>query len=457
MKHILHFTHIDSDALGCDVLLKIAYETILKGYKITTYYISNHNVDIFIQDTMSMLTLDIDRSKSVNDIYDIIFITDIGPNKDSIEKIVAYKNKVEATFNKTVTLYGFDHHVTNTLNNDYKWFIVADTLYTLYGYRDDILCDKDTSKFSYYPFKWMHDNINMDYKSYDEAIKDKSLKISATMLVFIHIISLLRSAPCIINSNTNLIIILLNDFVKDISCYDTWEWKNNKYIEYTGMEDKASKLVDMVGIEKATSLILSTIIHTAGTGSIFSTYFPDKYLPIYEFEKYKSFEYVKRSYNNVKLLTGSNIKGLFNILKISDLYNESIPKVYVAISDNTIDIGEQSTFITTNLCKEDCIFLHIFTTSKTLSFRSRAGSNVDVSIIAKGLGGGGHKNASGARVTGDIIGKLIVMYHTNGEDLIDITDGNTITRYVECLSEYMETLPKISTFSYDITDIMKGK
>jgi hypothetical protein len=63
INNILHFTHIDSDALGCDVILKFLFPDDF----IKSYYINNKEVDNVIEHTMTELL------KNDEIVYDIIF------------------------------------------------------------------------------------------------------------------------------------------------------------------------------------------------------------------------------------------------------------------------------------------------------------------------------------------------------------------------------------------------
>ena len=175
-------------------------------------------------------------------------------------------------------------------------------------------------------------------------------------------------------------------------------------------------------------------------------YIPDEYTALYEYDKFKSFKYVAHSYNNVRKLEGMHIKGFFNTLCIPDLYDDELEAVFISISDNTIDIGEQSTFITSYFANYKCMFVHVFVSSRTVSFRSNLAYGVNVASIAKALGGGGHVTASGVKLNAEMISKLVIMYHINAVDLIDM--GTESISYKVRLTNYVLSLPELSLFDY---------
>lgn len=424
IDNILHFTHIDSDALGCDVILKFLFQD---DY-IKSYYVNNKEVDNVVQATMTELL------KEDEVVYDIIFITDIEPNGDSIKIILDYKEKTGCK------VYGFDHHVSNDLYKDYPWFIVADTTKTLYERYADTFLDKATAFMEkYHKLSWEHDNIlDEKYESIEDVDDNLAMKISATFVLYRFLTvpnNVIDFTVDVINGTYNLTLSML---VKDISCYDTWEWKNNPYIIPSKKEDRCQKLIKMIGISDAVEKVCETIKNKD------IRYFPLDYIPVYEYQKYKGFEYVKRTANNVKVLNKKGIKLLSTILGIN---LDDVDKVFISISDNTEDINEQATFINNFLANDDTsFFMHVFIQSKTLSFRSNP-NGYNVSAIAVKLGGGGHKAASGAVVESNTISDLAYLYHSKGSDMNTVYSNDT---YEKALKEYMETLVKISYFKYEL-------
>lgn len=465
MKKVLHFTHIDSDALGCDVLIKFLYSVILDGdYDVETYYIANSNVDKFISDTMNKLMSAITLNSDLLCVYDAIYVTDIGPSIDAMNSIMDYVALLKKIKKIDCSVYGFDHHVTNMLGHYFDNFIVADNLYSLYINDNKRKIEQFRSHagfpVSYYLLSWPHDNTDIEFTSINDVDTSRSMKISATFLVYLYALSTLWETISSHESRSNALEVwderyikfkhmrqALDCMVKDISCYDTWEWKTNKYIDATGKEDRTSKLVDMLGIESATKVIFDNVCKMYERDDIDSSeYIPDQYTALYEYDKFKSFKYVAHSYNNVRKLEGMHIKGFFNTLCIPELYDDELDAVFLSISDNTIDIGEQSTFITSYFANYKCMFVHVFVSSRTVSFRSNLAYGVNVASIAKALGGGGHVTASGVKLNAEMISKLVIMYHINAVDLIDM-DTESISYKVR-LTNYALNLPELSLFDY---------
>jgi oligoribonuclease NrnB/cAMP/cGMP phosphodiesterase (DHH superfamily) len=301
-------------------------------------------------------------------------------------------------------------------------------------------------------YVWEHDRADeTNYISIDDVDNDLSMKISATYLVgtfFTYNNNLVNYEwKSVTISDFGYRSIALFKLIEDISKYDTWEWKTNKFIRVTKHEDMPQVLIKIVGITKATALILDTIYHSTNFKERYSiSYFPREYGMMYEYLKYKSFDYVKKSLMNVKLLDTQGIRELESIIgcDLSDLN-----RVFISLSDNTIDVNEQATFMTEFLDNEfgegTSVFMHIFVSSSTLSMRTCR--DYDVSHIAKALGGGGHKGAAGARITTDTLLSLIRLYHESGIDLEIVIKKSIYTNY---LSDYSKTLTPITTFDYSV-------
>lgn len=102
------------------------------------------------------------------------------------------------------------------------------------------------------------------------------------------------------------------------------------------------------------------------------------------------------------LLRFKQIK-LTRFLESNKYVNKRIDEHNVALYNAVDDISDTADILYRNL-PIDYVISYFFTTTGdlSLSFRSGASSDVDVSLIAKSYGGGGHRNASGAMIASPV-------------------------------------------------------
>lgn len=407
---IMHFTHNDSDAVGCDVLIRLAYET-MKECEIETEFSTNTNIDDNINKYLD---------KGIDNNLIMIYITDIAIKEETAERL-------EVLRSKGVEIHLFDHHITNTLCHNYPWAEVTSFIVT--------------------PIT--------DYTCYKR-------KVSATFNLYNYMI-----ANDILDFTK-----VIDKFANDISDYDTWEWKNvtRPYLNYfTHNEDITQKLINILGIKNVSDIIFNRIRFIIDNGSTDLNYVDDKYNILYESSKVKILNSVKMLKRYVKVLEPNKWKfeDLFdNFVSdealISNGINIELPTVYINIHDSNDDVGEDATFITdflhpfmSNYSEYDSLYIHVYPRTMTVSFRSCERSNIDVSKIAKVLGGGGHKAASGVKLPPEIILTLLDAYYFKAKSLDDPLLNYYRERKYECdlfdkaVSAYMLTLPELDNFTYD--------
>lgn len=323
----IHITHIDMDAVGCVVLDKI-----LNKDKITkTEFCANGNSTNVLKNRLLEFL-------SEGTIPSRILITDI----DITEDMASILDELIERFN--IEVLGFDHHITNKLGENHKWFTIMPDFY------------------------------------YDETI-DADVKISATMVYYIYIM-VNHEDEFLNNIYPNRakfgVPFNVSTFVNDVSRYDTWEWKEHpdasRKLSYR--ENIGATLCAFYGVEKLTNILINNFNTEA---KIFWT---EHMIDIYHtiMEKQEKYE--------------ANID---NVTKEVEVYfpPTSITKVpiFIGCSDMN-DSAAMNLLLTNNPSYPFGIIL--YPSTKTLSFRT-TNDDVDVSAIASNLGGGGHKKAAGAQ------------------------------------------------------------
>ena len=380
-RTVLHFTHIDLDAIGCDMVVRTG---LSDKYKVFTFFCGNSNVDSIITGTLTNVlegkpvTASIvndehdmicNAEEEVVSIYDLsyIIISDIGPSIDTINFIKKYfshligihpyDNEDELYQDKYDHVLLFDHHKTNpAIGMNESWIrIVPDKI--------------EIPKYNI----WF--TIIQSYYNFEYNIDLGPMLVSATYLC-------MEYFSCVLKSEY-MSDILLAHLVTCISLYDTWEWK--KYEDYIDTY-KITKLANVCSVIGANKLA--------------------KYFNILFLAKLFNSNHVKERHEFLL-----NVAGLFEVTdaifekslsKAPDTFrihkesNDDLVGIYIVHTDINISTFGDELYKQYNCMSKLKYVAYIFPASQTISFRSRG--DVDVSEIAKGLGGGGHKNAAGVRI-----------------------------------------------------------
>ena len=160
----------------------------------------------------------------------------------------------------------------------------------------------------------------------------------------------------------------LINLVDLVDKYDTWKWKEINCIE-------AKQLNDLMNIIGFSDLYIDL---TTTNYNVYETI--DNYSYILELEQRKINNIIKDKINEIKVI---NLKGY----KAGVIYLEN----YISEVCNSI----------CEMCSDIDLVIAINLSNKTVSLRS-VEEDVDVSVIAKKYGGGGHKHASGFQINSDI-------------------------------------------------------
>ena len=106
-KKGFHITHNDADAVGCALVAALAYPEL--NLEESTYFCT-------IGPDPSEIIRSIFSENSIDEIG-LIIISDISVDNEALALL-------DDARNKGVVVVGYDHHVTNTANQKYDWFVV---------------------------------------------------------------------------------------------------------------------------------------------------------------------------------------------------------------------------------------------------------------------------------------------------------------------------------------------
>lgn len=281
MKELLtkkgfHITHNDSDAVGCALVAALAYP------------------ELNLEDTTYFCTIGPGPSEAVRKIFEtftideigLIIISDISVDDDALELLNDARSK-------GVVVVGYDHHVTNTANQKYDWFVVDSE-----RHYDDMRYGKD------------------------------GYLQSATLLMAKQLHMLNKSSA-------------LDKIVDDISRYDIWEWKNHPFErteEYS--EDIVSVYTKFVGVRDTFNELLDYF----NTNRLFeekSEPYPESFKWIYYIQKRKEKETCERApmyaKNNVFEFNGTMLNAAYYICNnehsnaVADYINTNFPEIDLTI------------------------------------------------------------------------------------------------------------------------------
>ena len=167
------------------------------------------------------------------------------------------------------------------------------------------------------------------------------------------------------NDNISTTFCRIKNFADLVRQYDTWIWNRDNFITPKELND----LFYLYGFDRFINKILD---YMNGNCDLFSD--TDKF--ILELKKEEINKYIESK------------------------EKELIVKEYQGYKCGIVFAEQHISVLGNELCKrnDDIDLCIIVTNGKTLSFRA-VKDNVDVSVIAKSLGGGGHLKASGSQIS----------------------------------------------------------
>lgn len=342
-KRGLHITHNDADAIGCALVASI-YE---KDIEFDTKFCSIGT-----------------QNKTLNDMLDFYNATGARPCKIIISDISLDDETCERlnTFcvDNNIPVIGFDHHITNKLNDKYSWFKVSTNLQ---------LVNKNG-----YTMREYLSAAKIMYNYYNEL--KSHMRVSSK---FEYLIDM-------------------------ISRYDTWTWKNyplidyykNKY--YDGYdEDVIAEISRFLGIDKTYNVLLSH----------YKKMFVTHILP-------NNFKFLYYTLLNKR---DKSIECNMKYVKLVNNFDNSGKTVAIYVSSNDFS-NAIANHVYSNYPDIDYVTI-LYVESNRIGFRS-AEDKDDVSVLAKQYNGGGHPHASGATVSDDVMLNLLHMYYKSDISLEEI-------------------------------------
>lgn len=200
--NITHITHSDLDAVGCDVIIRAAYDLKKKcdhidNINVSTSFCNVSRASKTVWDLMNKV------KEGLVEIPDVIYITDISITDTCANELDIFCR------NNNISLIHIDHHPTDHLNEKFKWSTVVSG-------------EPLTSA------------AKLVFKHFEETFSDMIEE------------NIFHAPP----------IDSLRELAENVSRYDTWMWKKDPkdYTEeyfniccnFYGLEDYSSKLLNSV-------------------------------------------------------------------------------------------------------------------------------------------------------------------------------------------------------------------
>ena len=243
LRHGIHITHNDSDAVGCALVL--SYFHPLWDFQNNTYFCAIGRQDKQVDELIHNIKNEEEKMPEA------IYISDISLSEDTCEMLDEFCK----THN--IILHGFDHHITNVLDEKYDWWEVSKTP--------------------------VHRTPTI------------VTEISATLLMYNHFSQKNEYAylkPEIIFPVSNL-----------ISDYDTWVWK--KYPSIYNFESVSADIASVVcSILKPEKMFQYMYDHYCdGLKKHQETMFPSLFYTLYDIEIVNRDRYLKSLHYNTKIFS----------------------------------------------------------------------------------------------------------------------------------------------------------
>lgn len=364
---IFHLTHTDGDAVGCALVIEYLYKVLYnENIKVlNTYYVGNGLIDKKINE---IINNEEEYWDDEDKYFNTLIISDNSCSLEMWEKLGECKY-----FDQ---IFMFDHHKTNPVGQGiYKNNMVCIMSQHEYVSAAELM-------FDWFLYSYAHELKGCDTPSFNTLKK-------------------------------------LENAIKDISRYDTWAWKKDPRdpvsppLSYFSAlsEDEDPKYQENViasscselGLEKTTQIIWEWIS---------SEYYP-LHLTDEEFKDSK-FYYPPALYtifdtvNNRMKRANSNIDKF--VVLWSQTFNNISKPYHVACFIGNNDRRQVADLLLTKFNAEIDLVIMLFVETRTLSFRTNK-PNIDVSRIAMSYGGGGHREAAGAKVNSAIFLDYLAVYY----------------------------------------------
>lgn len=400
----LHITHNDSDAFGCDVLLKaylckLNFRTIYglagkgdEAFKKLWYEYfevpEEDQIDNIVLDTMNKLSekpcsflKSFRHSQYMEKISSLkfIFITDLSISETLSEDLLEFVKMIYDEMSHEIFVFGIDHHASNTMNKvEPNLFTVMESTY-LDGVYDGLspreitpdMCTLVSASFLTYHFLSNNSNIVSQYST--------SFGINVIKKNILHWMACL------------------------ISEYDTWVWKNNpgalvnhalaysmghllKVNHKCVTPDTFKKVIDIIGIEAAVETMLDFINESnkANTKDV------------------QEIELIPDLFKNIERVNSMQeeltVKKFMESHKVHIIDKPHSEYIYAYI------INESQ--FSNRICEEVYkkydfvdIVVVLYPNTKTLGFRTKKDDINLTRYVTRKYDGGGHKKAAGCHIS----------------------------------------------------------
>ena len=369
-NHTYHITHNDSDALGCALVVDFYY---LRNSLVQT----NYNSIETSKDVISNL---------VNCLEIIYGINNIEVDTNTDEEFIKFK---EYTFG---WLYDSSEVICIPKN-----IIITDLPVDPFMLdRLDKIAQKGDINLLYIDHHASNLENNLRYPwCHVKATDEQSVPRSACKYLYDYLID---NYGNIIEDNDTFKSAVIKNLINDISRYDTWLWKNDPKTKPN--ENYATVLINNYGdIKTVHDLIFENICNDDIENDLCDI---PEFATLINIDRDKRNLYIKKYMKNVVYFTDA-----INICIADEQYRNTrfamiiLPEIYS--NDIMVNI-----YLNTDID----IVIGIFPTSRTVSFRRNPNCNIDLGEFAKRYyGGGGHKAASGAKLSTETFMMFLTTYY----------------------------------------------
>ena len=196
-----------------------------------------------------------------------------------------------------------------------------------------------------------------------------------------------------------------DDYIEDISRYDTWEWKNHP--KEIATEYYTNAIISYKGVKDAYLLISDTVLNRKEISSLRDD--PECNILINLFDEARE-RAIKNGLATTVYTTGDK-------LSYPQEYHDCNVALVVLPDVNYNDVMEA---IYKQEDRKVDIVMGMFPKTKTISFRGN-NPEIDLSKLAKEVySGGGHKYAAGAKVNTTVFINALTIYYNLLDELQDI-------------------------------------
>ena len=408
MRKIIHITHNDGDAVGCDVLVRLMGH--LYGYDVESHFC---NVNAASEELNKVLdTFPVNDVNTENAISAVI-ISDISIDEETLKLLEGFSD----TYN--FGIFGCDHHATNHADENHKWFHVIPEA----SYEDEVKPNYDkfipisATLLMYYTFR----NIDVVGTHNEKVVKIDELPLK--------IFKINKAVKTLLEKP-----VLMQIFYQ-ISDYDVYNFKYYPHeyeFKYYGddetcpLESEACivpEVTKLIGPERTSDLLYDHIVN------FISYMIPMRNTNVYPYEFKDFISIIMRRKNGVlKDIRKKLVPAKVKVPIIAD--NTTIERDVLMVLMSGPDSNSVADFMYNNIPEYTDIWF-LFAETRNISFRSSS-DVINWGDFAKLLGGGGHPKASGTNniLPLDFLELIKYVYtHPSYEELLSMDNNPEMVRH----------------------------